>query len=151
MCLKYTKNTTKHRPDKSPSGKAHLPKESGPVMWRISPKPNQINSTLRQTTMAQDKKPTGGNPPKMGTFGPSQGAAAPPISPNNPILSGLPLIDVPKAVHGFCSRCNIPLRECGALMRGSSIFQGINPSSPPIKGGSPLLISATHQGEELHH
>jgi hypothetical protein len=28
----------------------------------------------------------------------------------------------------------------GALMRGSSISQGINPSSPLIKGGLPLLI-----------
>jgi hypothetical protein len=101
--------------------------------------------------MGQDKKPTGGNPPKMGTFGPRQGAATPPVSPNSPILNGLPLTDVPKVVHGVWSKCNVPIRRFGALMRGSSIFQGINPSSPPIKGGSPLLISTTHQGEELHH
>jgi hypothetical protein len=143
MCLKYTKNTTKHRTDMSPRGKAHLPEESRPSQLENKPKTksNQLNSAPNHH--GQDKKPTGGNPPKMGTSGPSQGAAAPPVSPNSPILNGLPLTDVPKAVHRVWSRWNIHICWFGALMRGSSIFQGINPSSPPIKGGPPPHFNNT--------
>jgi hypothetical protein len=43
--------------------------------WRISPKPNQTNSTPRETTMGQVQRITGGDPTKLGHFGPSPGAA----------------------------------------------------------------------------
>jgi hypothetical protein len=88
----------------------------------------QTISTLRQPTIGQDKKPIGDNPSKMDMFGPSQGAATSLISPNNPILSGLPLTNVPKAVNRVWGRFNIPRGRFGALMRGiKGIYHGTFP------------------------
>jgi hypothetical protein len=47
MCSKYTKNTTKHRPDMSPRGEGPQLGKTGPrrVENKAKIKPNQLNST----------------------------------------------------------------------------------------------------------
>ena len=69
----------------------------------------QTISTVDKTTIGLEKRSIGDNPPNMGMFGPSQ--AAPPVSSNNPILSGLPLTDVLKAVDKVLGRFNVLTRR----------------------------------------
>jgi hypothetical protein len=66
MSLKCTRNLTKYIPDMSP-------RETRPTTkliraqnkWRTSPKSNQTNSTLRNTTMGQVQEITRDNPTKL--------------------------------------------------------------------------------------
>ena len=91
---------------------AQSPEESGPKQVENKPITEANHLTSRQTPMGQVQKITGGHPPKMGLFEPSHGADAPrvcpPASPIGPILRGLPLTDIPKAVAEEWDRFNVP-------------------------------------------
>jgi hypothetical protein len=78
MYLKYTRNTTIQTPDMSPKGRRPTTRQNR-AQTRGEPRTdlNQITSSLRQTHIGPLKRSKGVNPPKLGEFGLTGGAAAP--------------------------------------------------------------------------
>jgi len=76
---KYNNTNTQHEPK---GEKAHNQAKQGPNERRTRKNPNQITSSPRQTHIGPLKRSKGVNPPKLGKFGLTGGAAAP--RPNKP-------------------------------------------------------------------
>jgi len=72
MSLKCTRNLAKYIPDISPRETRPTTKEiKAQNKWRTSPKSNQTNSTLRNTTMGQVQEIIGGSPTKLNSRWPT--------------------------------------------------------------------------------
>ena len=130
---------------------AQSPEESGPKQVENKPitKANHLNST--PNPHGPRHKTHGRQPTKDGRVWTQPGCGrTPPTSPNSPISRGLPLIDIPKVVPEVWSRCNVSRRRFGGFMKGSWIFQGINPLLSIYKRRLPLLTTQ-HTKEEQHH
>ena len=145
-------NITRHEPKgRRPTYQAN----QGLAKWRKKPKtrskhaPNSTNhagvahAVLEVYTM------------KIGPKRHLQGMATPLVRPYPyGCVSGTSLVGyLSPSYQCRLSRCRPGLVHLewrfGAFMKGSSIFQRINPSSPPIKGVLPLLISSHTTKEQL--
>jgi hypothetical protein len=97
MYLKYTRNTIIQTPNMSPKGRRPTTRQNR-AQKRGEPRTNlnQTTPSLRQTHIGPLKRSKGVNPPKLGEFGLTGGAAVPgPISPK---LCGLPFTASPWSI-----------------------------------------------------
>ena len=117
--------------------------------WRTSPKSNQTNSNLCDITMGQVHEITRGSPTKLDSRWPTQGAGAPLVACLEPNLARSVHTASPRMVHRVMARFNVLRMSVCTFHEGRKHFSK-TPSSPPIKGGHPLLISTTHKRAQRH-
>jgi hypothetical protein len=111
---------------------------------------NRGKSTLssQNTTMGRVTMITRGDLPKMGTFGLSQGATAPPPAPFGPDLVGWQIPSLLRRFHRYWVDSTY-LKGSLLLPYGDQAHFHGPPSSPPIKGGS--LLPLLNNMRQEHH
>jgi hypothetical protein len=111
---KYTKNIAKQTPDMSPRGEGPLTRQiKAQLGGQKRPKPISNLLQMAPNFAGPIQKPKEDNPPKLGSFGPNWGAAAPLLAPLGPIFGELADTALAMAVPQDWPRFNVPKRRFG--------------------------------------